>query len=33
MILSDYQINDIYAFADEKELEQAYNEILTMRIF
>ena len=33
MILSDYQINDIYAFADEKELEQAYNEILTKRIF
>jgi len=33
MILSDYQINDIYSFADEKELEIAYNEILTMRIF
>ena len=33
MILSDYQINDIYSFADEKELEQAYNEILTKRIF
>ena len=33
LILSDYQINDIYAFADEKELNQAYNEILTKRIF
>jgi hypothetical protein len=33
MILSDYQINDIYSLADEKELEIAYNEILTKRIF
>ena len=33
MILSDYQINDIYSLADEKELELAYNEILTKRIF
>jgi hypothetical protein len=33
MILSDYQINDIYSIADEKELEIAYNEILTKRIF
>ncbi len=33
MILSDYQINDIYSLADEDELEIAYNEILTIRIF
>ena len=33
MILSDYQINDIYSFADEEELEIAYNEILTKQIF
>ena len=33
MILSDYQINDIYLLADEIELEIAYNEILTKRIF
>ena len=33
MILSDYQINDIYSLADEDELEIAYNEILTKRIF
>ena len=33
MILSDYQINDLYSLADEKELEIAYNEILTKRIF
>jgi hypothetical protein len=33
MILSDYQINDIYSLADEEELEIAYNEILTKRIF
>ncbi len=33
MILSDYQINDIFSLADEKELEIAYNEILTKRIF
>jgi len=33
MILSDYQINDIYLLADDKELEIAYNEILTKRIF
>jgi len=33
MILSDYQINDIYSFADEEQLEIAYNEILTKRIF
>ncbi len=33
LILSDYQINDIYSLADEKELEIAYNEILTKRIF
>jgi hypothetical protein len=33
MILSDYQINDIYSIADEKELEIAYNEILIKRIF
>ena len=33
MILSDYQINDIYSLADEKELEIVYNEILTKRIF
>jgi hypothetical protein len=32
-ILSDYQINDIYLLADDKELEIAYNEILTKRIF
>ena len=33
MILSDYQINDLYSLVDEKELEIAYNEILTKRIF
>ena len=33
MILSDYQINDIYLLADDKELELAYNEILTKRFF
>jgi len=33
MILSDYQIDDIYSLADEKELELAYNEILTKRIY
>jgi hypothetical protein len=33
MILSDYQINDIYSLADEKELELAYNEILKKRIY
>ena len=33
MILSDYLINDIYSLADEEELEIAYNEILTKRIF
>jgi hypothetical protein len=33
MILSEYQINDIYSLADDKELEIAYNEILTKRIF
>ena len=33
LILSDYQINDIYSLADEEELEIAYNEILTKRIF
>jgi hypothetical protein len=33
MILSEYQINDIYAIADEKDLELAYNEILTKRIY
>ena len=33
MILSDYQINDIYSLADEEELEIAYNEILTKRIY
>ncbi len=33
MILSDYQINDIYSLADEEELEIAYNEILTKQIF
>ncbi len=33
MILSDYQINDIYSLGDEKELELAYNEILTKRIY
>jgi len=33
MILSDYEINDIYSLADEKELELAYNEILTKRIY
>ena len=33
LILSDYQINDIYSLADEDELEIAYNEILTKRIF
>ncbi len=33
MILSDYQINDIYTLADEEELEIAYNEILTKRIY
>jgi hypothetical protein len=33
MILSEYQINDIYLLADDKELEIAYNEILTKRIF
>ena len=32
-ILSDYQINDIYSLVDEKELEIAYNEILTKRIY
>ena len=33
MILSDYQINDLYSLADEEELEIAYNEILTKQIF
>ncbi len=33
LILSDYQINDLYSLADEEELEIAYNEILTKRIF
>ena len=33
MILSDYQINDLYSLADEKELEIVYNEILTKRIY
>ena len=33
MILSDYQINDIYSLADEEELEIAYNEILAKQIF
>lgn len=33
LILSDYQINDFYSLADEEELEIAYNEILTKRIF
>jgi hypothetical protein len=33
MILSDYQINDLYSLADEKDLEIAYNEILTKRFF
>lgn len=33
MILSDYQINDLYSLADEEELEIAYNEILTKRIY
>jgi len=33
MILSDYQINDIYSLADEKELEIAYNEILNKKFF
>ncbi len=33
MILSDYQIDDIYSLADEKELELAYNEILSKRIY
>jgi len=32
MILSDYEINDIYSIAGEKELEIVYNEILTKRI-
>ena len=32
-ILSDYQVNDIYSLSDEEELEMAYNEILTKRIF
>ena len=33
MILSDYQINDLYSFANEEELEKAYNEILNKRIY
>jgi len=33
LILSDYQINDIYSLGDENELELAYNEILTKRIY
>ncbi len=33
MILSDYQINDIYSLADEEDLEIAYNEILAKQIF
>ena len=33
LILSDYQINDLYSFADEEDLEIAYNEILTKQIF
>ena len=33
MILSDYQINDLYSLADEEELEIAYNEILSKQIF
>ncbi len=33
MILSDYQINDLYSLADEKDLEIAYNEILIKRFF
>jgi hypothetical protein len=33
MILSDYQINDVYLLADEEELEIAYNEILNKRIY
>jgi len=33
MILSDYQINDLYSLADEEELEIIYNEILTKRIY
>jgi len=32
-ILSDFQIDDIYSLADENELELAYNEILTKRIY
>lgn len=33
MILSDYQINDVYSLADEEELEIAYKEILNKRIY
>jgi len=33
MILSDYQINDVYSLVDEEELEIAYNEILNKRIY
>ena len=33
LILSDYGINDIYSLANENELENAYNEILSKRIF
>ena len=33
MILSDYQINDLYSLADEEELETAYKEILNKRIY
>ena len=33
LILSDYGINDIYSLASAEELENAYNEILSKRIF
>ncbi len=31
-LLNDYQINNFYSFIDDEEIENAYNELLTIRI-
>lgn len=33
IVLSEYQINDLYSQADEEQLETAYNELLNKRIY
>ncbi|MCZ6703522.1 MAG: hypothetical protein O6940_10850 [Ignavibacteria bacterium] len=32
ILLNDYQINNFYSFIDDNEIENAYNELLTIRI-